>query len=120
MRWKSCARWECDKEGNIYGMNWHEFRVGDGRRCWRCRERREKIGHKSDGKQNLGFGVGREGSVLCYAVYKLPKNCKQCDLENKLKICLSLISLPMILVSPIFSFVLKVILQDTRKFSSAL
>lgn len=34
----------------------------------------KKIGHKRSGKQNLG--VGREGSVLCYAVYKLPKNCK--------------------------------------------
>lgn len=36
------------------------------------------------------------------------------------KICLSLISLSMILVLAMFSFVLQVILQDTRKFSSAL
>lgn len=72
------------------------------------------------GKQNLGFGVEKEGSVLCYAVWKFPKNYKQCALENKLKIDPFLISLSMILVLRIFSLVLKVILQDTRKFSSTL
>lgn len=101
-------------------MSWeekarHEFKEGDGRRCWRCRGRREKIGHKRDGKENLVFGVGREGSVLCYAVCKLPKNYKQCDLENKPKICLFLNSLSMILVSPVFCFCFKSYFAEYKK-----
>lgn len=53
--------------------------------------RGERLVTRELGSKKLGFGVEREGSVLCYTVCKLFKNDKQYDLENKLKISLSLI-----------------------------
>lgn len=87
------------------------------------REMEEGVGGIEGGEKKLvtremgrkTLGLEREGSVLCYAVCKLPKNYKQCDLENKPKICLFLNSLSMILVSPVFCFCFKSYFAEYKK-----
>lgn len=73
------------------------------RMCWRSRGRGKRLITR-DGEQKMWFWRRERRFVLCDTVCELFENYKLDDVENKLKIPLSLMHQSVILALPVFFF----------------
>lgn len=76
------------------------------RMCWRSRGRGKRLITRG-GEQKMWFWRRERRFVLCDTVCELFENYKLYDVENKLKIPLSLMHLSVILALPVFCFSFK-------------